>query len=740
MSRFFFVIFFLNFSFCFTQTIKIEDIQTGIPIQGALINLNDSTINSSKSFFSDLKGEVVINDIKSVFHLSVRHLSYEPFQNYVNFKSDTLLIKLKKITNPLTEVVVTGQLDRSTVHESVNNLILLSNKEIKSSASNNLGDLLNQNALFDISFDPAIGSTGLSVQGMSGNNINILLDGVPIVGRKASQIDLSQINLSNIKKIEILKGPGSVSYGTNSTGGVINLISKQPISNQIIFESYLESIGIAKMHLNIDRVFKVGKLNFNLGKYAFGGVTNNNSRSQIWKWKEQNFLNLQFHTNLNNLDLLHKISFAKNQIKEFNDPQPSFPPTSLSGFALDRFYNTNRFNHYLRIKNNISKYNWTGTLSYSDTKFINQQFIVDTLLNTSIQSADSLFNTQDRYKVFHGRLELLFPENNESLALKFGFEYKNENVYGSRIIKGSPYINELSLFNQTNINFTNRFESQIGFRVPYHSIYSAPLIPSLHLKYNLTKNIHLRSSYARGFRAPSYKELYMNFFDTNHNIIGNSELLAESTHAFQSSLTFIPIQELNKHLSINLEGFFNHLKDKINIANIENSDSFTYYNLSDADYYGFTSTLSTKINQSNNSSYDISIMWNIYNINNDLYTKASPKHNFSLNYTYEYGHCNCGLNLHWKLKSKYEYQVINSSNEVNSYIQNGYTLLNFNLFKNFHEIGANFYIGVKNLLDIRSTQSLIEEGIGQAHTSSVNMISWGRTFFIQLNWQPFNNF
>ena len=44
--------------------------------------------------------------------------------------------------------------------------------------------------------------------------------------------------------------------------------------------------------------------------------------------------------------------------------------------------------------------------------------------------------------------------------------------------------------------------------------------------------------------------------------------------------------------------------------------------------------------------------------------------------------------------------------------------------------------GVKNLLDIQSTQSL-EEGIGQIHNSSLNMISWGRTFFMQLKWQPF---
>ena len=51
---------------------------------------------------------------------------------------------------------------------------------------------------------------------MQGNNVNILIDGIPVLGRKGGQIDLSQINLSSVDRIEILKGPAAVSYGTNS--------------------------------------------------------------------------------------------------------------------------------------------------------------------------------------------------------------------------------------------------------------------------------------------------------------------------------------------------------------------------------------------------------------------------------------------------------------------------------------------------------------------------------------------
>ena len=97
--------------------------------------------------------------------------------------------------------------------------------DIKNSGSIDLAELFGNQALFDLNFDQALG-TSVSIQGMQGNNVNIMIDGIPVIGRKGSQIDLSQINLSNIDRIEILKGPASVMYGTNSTGGVINLISK----------------------------------------------------------------------------------------------------------------------------------------------------------------------------------------------------------------------------------------------------------------------------------------------------------------------------------------------------------------------------------------------------------------------------------------------------------------------------------------------------------------------------------
>ena len=126
-------------------------------------------------------------------------------------------------------------------------------RKIQENASNNLVDLLNTQALFDIQFDQSLGSA-LSIQGMDGNNINILVDGIPILGRKGGQIDLGQVNLSNVDRVEILKGPAAVSYGTNSTGGVINLITNTIQSDNLTFNSYFENIGLSQLNINSRKI------------------------------------------------------------------------------------------------------------------------------------------------------------------------------------------------------------------------------------------------------------------------------------------------------------------------------------------------------------------------------------------------------------------------------------------------------------------------------------------------------
>ena len=72
------------------------------------------------------------------------------------------------------------------------------------------------------------GGVIFNMLGLDSRYILILKDGQPITGRFNNRVDLDQVSTSNIRKIEITKGPGSAVYGTDAMGGVINIITQRP--------------------------------------------------------------------------------------------------------------------------------------------------------------------------------------------------------------------------------------------------------------------------------------------------------------------------------------------------------------------------------------------------------------------------------------------------------------------------------------------------------------------------------
>ncbi|MEM6379407.1 MAG: TonB-dependent receptor plug domain-containing protein, partial [Bacteroidota bacterium] len=126
----------------------------------------------------------------------------------------------------IPEVVVTAQYAPTDSRNAVQNIRTIKRLAIEQQGANNLEQLLQQDVNIRIRQDLLLGSS-MSLLGIGGENIKIMIDGVPVVGRLDGNIDISQINLNNIERIEIVEGPMAVSYGTDALGGVINLITKK---------------------------------------------------------------------------------------------------------------------------------------------------------------------------------------------------------------------------------------------------------------------------------------------------------------------------------------------------------------------------------------------------------------------------------------------------------------------------------------------------------------------------------
>jgi outer membrane receptor for ferrienterochelin and colicins len=58
---------------------------------------------------------------------------------------------------------------------------------------------------------------------MGGQHVKILRDGIPVIGRENGSIDLTQMQLQNVARIEVIQGPASTVYGADALGGVYKL-------------------------------------------------------------------------------------------------------------------------------------------------------------------------------------------------------------------------------------------------------------------------------------------------------------------------------------------------------------------------------------------------------------------------------------------------------------------------------------------------------------------------------------
>lgn len=631
---------------------------------------------------------------------------------------DTFKIQLEEFAFPLNEVVITAQIDALPQRDAVNNIISISKNEIEELNSLNLSELLNQQALFDIQFDPALGSS-VEMQGMSGNNINILVDGIPVIGRKGGLIDISQLNLSNIEKIEIVRGPSSVSYGTNSTGGVINLITKRTIDkSHIIFSNYFENIGLKQYNIDINKKIKKQQFNVNIGHFDFAGLSDDTLRTKDWKPKRQAFGQIMWLSKIRNNNIRFKSYYFDEKLVELGNE--NFPP--FDGTAFDNHYITVRNTNDMSIDRKTENYSINTFVSQSATKFERVQYLVDLNSNEEENTNDPDFNSKDLFSAWYLRSEYNHLSW-DKISLQSGIESRSDLVSGSRIKSGKAITYEFSFFSKTELKINQNIKSQLGIRVPYHSIYPAPISPSFEMLYSRSSNLQYRASYARGFRAPTIKELFMEFIDFNHNIVGNSELEAEYSHAFNSSIVYTPFQKDTKYIQIDIQGSLQYLNNRIGLAQIENTTGYTYFNVSNAKYYGLNTTIDSKVSKSSK----IRLGWNAYKTELNESLDPTRFQNISLLYKYFNSQHKFGVNINLKYTPEITSQRY-QDNELVSVKQEPFESINLNFNKTFIKLNSTLSLGIKNLTNLKNINSLG----GGIHSSSESILSWGRTFFINL--------
>jgi len=144
--------------------------------------------------------------------------------------SDSTNADTAAMPSVLKEVVVSATKTEEKRKDVPNAVILLDASDIEESPGKSLGELLANEPGIDWRTygDYGGASETLQVRGMSANGTQVRVNGVNIASPSLGTADLSKIPLNNIERVEVVKGSGSLLYGSGAMGGTVNILTKSP--------------------------------------------------------------------------------------------------------------------------------------------------------------------------------------------------------------------------------------------------------------------------------------------------------------------------------------------------------------------------------------------------------------------------------------------------------------------------------------------------------------------------------
>ncbi|TDB63714.1 TonB-dependent receptor plug domain-containing protein [Arundinibacter roseus] len=411
----------------------------------------------------------------------------------------------------LAEMVVTATRSERQLGALPMPVSVISKKQIQAMGSLRLNDVLaEQTGLFMVNDH----GNGVQVQGFNPDYTLILVDGEPLIGRTAGTLELSRISVGNIKQIEIVKGPSSSLYGSEALAGVINIITENP--NRTFAEGNLRYGGNQTLDVAGMAGIKNKKLGVNVyanryssAGYDFSPETIGNTVSPFQNITLQPRLSYQF-SERTRLAVSSRF-FSENQENAFGVTENAqVRLVEGPGKVQDVSYNStlsHTVNSYLKIHARLyhTRYHTSTSLNYQpenqvyDQTFFRQNFTRPELLT-----------------------EWTLSEKN---LLTLGTGHIAEAVEATRYEQKQTFQTNY-LFFQYEWFPTRSVHVIAGGRYDAHSAYRNQFSPKLSASWQVTEKFMLRGSAGVGFKAPDFRQLYLNFNNAvaGYSVFGALEL------------------------------------------------------------------------------------------------------------------------------------------------------------------------------------------------------------------------
>ena len=231
---------FLSANFAYAQDIIIKgrvlDFKSGRAVQGANILLKDSFIGSA----SAVDGSFIFRIKKSSFNDSLKvvitHIAYKRYLTDIRTLITNPIINLELTVIRTPEVEIVGKRNTRAANDLPASVTTISVRENPAQAVMDVGDLLARESSIKIE-ESISGKKYVSIRGSNADEVLVLYDGIPLNSGNNNVANLSEINLLDIDRIELIKGSNTSIYGTGIFGGVINIVPRTDTEQTVQFNA-----------------------------------------------------------------------------------------------------------------------------------------------------------------------------------------------------------------------------------------------------------------------------------------------------------------------------------------------------------------------------------------------------------------------------------------------------------------------------------------------------------------------
>ena len=625
---------------------------------------------------------------KMVMHITA--IGYKHFAKEVDLThSEIDTIQLEPLVAQLDDVVVSGTMKAISKMDSPIPVEVYTPTLFKKNPSPNIFESLQMVNGVQPQLNCNVCNTGdIHINGMEGPYTMILIDGMPIVSSLSTVYGLAGIPNSLIKRVEIVKGPASTLYGSEAVGGLINIITKDPLNAEKL-KVDVSSTSIGEYNTDITTGFKVRNASSIIGLNYFN----------YWNKRDINNDNFTDVTLQNRFSIFNKWNFKSRNNRT----------ASLAG----RYVFENRWGGELQWNKN---YRGTDAI-YGESILTNRYELIGKYEINNNLSADLSYNFhhQDSYygttkydakqHVAFGqfRWNKTFGKHDLLVGLPFRMTYYDDNSPATATpSKNKPAITYLpGIFVQDELKSSQKLTTLIGLRYDYNNLHGSIVTPRLSFKFSPNPNNTLRLSGGNGYRV-------VNLFTEDHaaltgarQVVIAGELKPEQS--WNINFNYTRQTKLNNGF-INLDAslFYTYFTNKIVGDFITDPTKIIYDNLKGyAISKGFT--LNSDISFSHRFKVNAGItLMDVYQNEKDSIGKTvkipqlfAPV--FSGTYAVSYSIPRYAIAIDWTGKingSMYLPVVPNDFRPEQSPL---YCIMNLQMTKTFLK-GWEVYTGVKNLL------------------------------------------